>query len=378
MAGRFNKKVSQLFLGVVEKGAVIHTERLNKKTIITLDIKLLTNYIAGEETPEEVQSIQSWLKESPTHQVMLHKLEKIWNLASEEDSGYRMFNTNQDWAVLQSRIEDDSWIADNRAHTRGSIFGLNTTWSIAARVAAIFLLAGLFGLYTYKMFYTPMPENPATPLKEITMDPGLRGGVTLSDGTKVYLNSHSKITLPSAFSADAREVTLEGEAYFDVAKNPNKPFIIKTKGAIVQVLGTSFVIRSYEGDQSVQTVVKEGVVSFRPSNMPINEGVILTKGKLARLNLKNNMMETEQVDDLDIYLSWKDGYLKFSNASMKEVAKQLQRKYAIKVEFGSKGIEDLHLTAELKSRSMKNVIQTISTSLDLRYQIDENKITFNF
>jgi ferric-dicitrate binding protein FerR (iron transport regulator) len=343
-----------------------------------LDIKLLTKYIAGEAAPEEVQSIERWLEESPDHLEMMNKLEKIWDLASEEESGGVLFNTNQDWAVLQSRIEDDNLLAENRTQARGSIFGLNTTWSIAVRVAAIFLLAGLFGLYTYKMFYTPAPENPAVPLKEITMNPGLRGGVTLSDGTKVYLNSHSKITLPSVFSADTREVTLEGEAYFEVAKNPNKPFIIKTKGAIVQVLGTSFVVRSYEGDKTVQTVVEEGVVSFRPANMPINEGVILTKGKLARLNLKNNMMETEQVDDLDIYLSWKDGYLKFKNTTMKEVAKQLERKYAIKVEFDCKKIADLHLTAELKSRSMKNVIQTISNSLDLHYHIDDKKITFSY
>lgn len=343
-----------------------------------MNIKLLSKYIAGESSPEEVKDIEKWLEESTANKEKLAKLGKIWQLASEEKEGYTVFNTDQNWAVLQSRIEDDNLVLANRANSRGSIFGLNSAWSIAVRVAAIFLLAGLFGLYTYKTFYTPIPENPAAPLKEITMDAGSRGGVTLSDGTKVYLNSHSKLILPSVFSADTREVVLEGEAYFDVAKNPNKPFIIKTKGAIVQVLGTSFVVRNYEGDNSVQTVVEEGVVSFRPENRPINEGLILTKGKLARLNLKNNEMVTEQVNDLDVYLSWKEGYLKFSNATMKEVAKQLERKYDIDVEFSSKQIEELHLTAELKSRSMKNVIQTISTSLDLRYKIDKQKVTFSF
>src|SRR5690606_7580202 len=107
----------------------------------------------------------------------------------------------------------------------------------------------------------------------ITMTRGKRGGVTLSDGTKVYLNAQSKIILPNVFSADSREVKLEGEAYFDVAKNPNKPFVIRTKGAVVQVLGTSFVVRNYEGDHSVQTVVEEGIVSFRSENKPVSEGI---------------------------------------------------------------------------------------------------------
>lgn len=343
-----------------------------------MNIKLLTKYLAGETTPEEVKEIKVWLSESPANEMKMRELKEIWELSGEEDNKYKIFNANMDWAVLQSRIEDD-WLASGaRSVPRGSMFGLNTAWSLVARMAAIFLLAGLFGLYTYKAIYVPAPENAAPALKEITMNRGKRGGVTLSDGTKVYLNAQSKIILPSVFSADSREVELEGEAYFDVAKNPNKPFVIRTKGAVVHVLGTSFVVRNYEGDNSVQTVVEEGIVSFRSENKPVNEGIILTKGKLGRLNLKTNEMVTESVQDLALYLGWKEGFLRFEHTAMKEVAKQLERRYDIEVTFDSEKIGDLHLTAELKSRSLQNVIHTISTSLGLKYKIDQHKVSFSY
>tara|TARA_R100001224_G_scaffold113683_1_gene100079 strand:- start:4559 stop:5206 length:648 start_codon:yes stop_codon:yes gene_type:complete len=208
------------------------------------------------------------------------------------------------------------------------------------------------------------------------MDKGYRGGVTLSDGTKVYINSDSKIIIPKVFKSNKREVFLEGEAFFEVAKNPNKPFLIRTKGAIVEVLGTSFAVRNYPGDNIIQTVVSEGTVSFSSDNKSINNGVILTAGNLGRLNLDNNEIKTEHVSDIDFYLSWKDGYLTFQNEKMKEVAKQLERKYDIEVVFDSKEIADMKLTAELRSRSLVRVLETISMSLKIDYTLLHDRVSF--
>ncbi len=342
-----------------------------------MDIKLIAKYLANECTNDEIATIEEWLSENSENVERMKELERIWTVSEKETEFDNVFNPELDWAVLQSRIEDEQLVFNSRSGARGGMFSLNSAWSVAIRVAAIFLLAALLATYTYKSFYVHESEVIENVFREISMTKGQRGGVTLSDGTKVYLNSDSKIVLPSVFEADLREVYLEGEAFFDVAKNPNRPFIIKTNGAIVQVLGTSLSVRNYAGDKIVQTVVEEGVVSFRAEDKSLNEGVILTAGKLGRLNLEDKVIVKEQVDDLDLYLSWKEGYLKFNDASMKEVAQQLERKYDIEVNFVSKDIADLHLTAELKSRSINNVLQTIATSLGLQYKLNQDRVDFS-
>lgn len=342
-----------------------------------MNTALLTKFLAGEASHQEAEQIEEWAQAHPDNQCRLQELTEMWNLSEKTSIPAHFFDADMDWAVLQNRIEDDEHHTKTRSAKRGRIFGLNTAWSTALRVAAIFVLASLAGLYIYKANYVPeKPEAVVEAMKEIVMSKGKRGGVTLSDGTKVYLNADSKLLLPEVFSEDIREVELEGEAYFDVAKNPNKPFIIKTKGAVVQVLGTSFVIKNYKEDEAVQAVVEHGVVSLRPASKPVEEGVILTKGKLGRLDLKNNRLITEEVENLDEYLSWKEGFLVFNNATMKEVAQSLERKYDVQVAFDSNEIKDLRLTADFKTKAMDYVLKTISTSLDIDYKIQEKRITF--
>ncbi len=342
-----------------------------------MDIELLTKYLAGESSQEEARRVEEWAAAHPKNNAKLQELAEVWSLSAKTNLPAHLFNADVDWAVLQNRIEDDYHHTKMRSGKRGGVFGIKTVWSAVVRVAAIFVLAGLAGLYIYKANYVPKNEDAAAlTLKEIVMPKGKRGGVTLSDGTRVFLNADSKLLLPEVFSDNMRKVELEGEAYFDVTKNPNKPFIIKTKGAVVQVLGTSFVIRSYAEDETVQTVVEHGVVSLRSESKPIEEAVILTQGKLGRLNLKNNRLVTEEVENLNEYISWKDGFLVFNNATMKEVAKSLERKYDVRITFDSNQIKDLRLTAEFKTKAMDYVLKTISASLDLDYKINEKRIIF--
>lgn len=342
-----------------------------------MNIELLTKYLAGESSQEEARRVEDWAAAHPQNNAKLQELTEVWNLSAKTSLPAHLFNADVDWAVLQNRIEDDYHHTKARSGKRGSVFGMKTVWSAVVRVAAIFVLAGLAGLYIYKANYVPKNEDVAAQtMKEIVMPKGKRGGVTLSDGTRVFLNADSKLLLPEVFSENMRKVELEGEAYFDVTKNPNKPFIIKTKGAVVQVLGTSFVIRSYEEDKAVQTVVEHGVVSLRAEDEPVEEGVILTQGKLGRLNLKNNRLITQEVESLKEYIGWKDGFLVFNDAAMKEVAKSLERKYDVQVTFESNEIKELRLTADFKTKAMDYVLKTISASLDIEYKVQEKRITF--
>jgi ferric-dicitrate binding protein FerR (iron transport regulator) len=192
----------------------------------------------------------------------------------------------------------------------------------------------------------------------------------------VSLNSESSITLPDRFKSDVREVYLNGEAFFEVAKNEEKPFKIYVNGTVIEVLGTSFAVRAFPDDESVRTTVVEGLVSFRSQDEDISEGVLLSAGDLGEFNLKRKKISKEFIENLDPYISWKEGYLTFEQASMTEVRKQLERKYDIEVVFEDSNIELLELTAELKSRSLRNVLETISLSLGLEFELDQEIVRF--
>ena len=208
------------------------------------------------------------------------------------------------------------------------------------------------------------------------MNKGQRGSVTLSDGTLVSLNSESSITLPNTFKSDVREVYLQGEAFFEVSRMEDKPFLIYVNGTVVEVLGTSFAVRAFPDDEMVRTTVVEGLVSFRSESDGIEEGILLAAGDLGEFNLKQKRLSKEKIQNLAPYLSWKEGYLTFENATMDEVKRQLERKYDIQVLFAEKDIKLLELTAELKSRSLRNVLETISLSLDLSFDLDQEVVEF--
>ncbi|MEP1151688.1 MAG: FecR domain-containing protein [Balneola sp.] len=344
---------------------------------LELDTKLLAKFLAEECDAAEKQLVLEWLSKDSSNKEDMKEFEKIWEASKHSDSLEDSFDTNIEWVVLQNRIEDDSVAFTNKPVNSSSWLSLyNPLLPTLTRVAALFLISALIGVFFFDRFYVPPSDSPEPILNEISMEKGHRGGVTLSDGTKVYINSDSKIIIPNIFKDNVREVHLEGEAYFDVAKNPNKPFLIRTNGAVIEVLGTSFTIRNYPGDGVVQTVVEEGTVSFRPDTKKGEDGVILTAGNLGRLNLGSNIINTEQIEDIGFYLSWKDGYLKFKDESMKEVAKQLERKYDLEVVFDSKEIADMNLTAELRSRSLVRVLETISVSLKIDYTFVQDRVTF--
>ena len=343
-----------------------------------MQAELLARYLSKECTTQEYLEVECWLRLSEDHVEKLKTYEQLWrdsaNLVKLEDGS----DSNMDWSVLQSRIEAEDLneemnkpkLLSSRSRT-----AYNNV-SYFSRIAAIITLMFLVGFYGSQFFEQPLPEEVEPVFKEISMNKGQRGSVTLSDGTLVSLNSESSISLPNTFKSDVREVYLEGEAFFEVARMEGKPFLIYVNGTVLEVLGTSFAVRAYPDDEMVRTTVVEGLVSFRSESDGIEEGVLLAVGDLGEFNLKQKRLSKEQVQNLAPYLSWKEGYLTFEKATMDEVKKQLERKYDIEVQFVEKDIELLELTAELKSRSLRNVLETISLSLDLSFDLDQEVVEF--
>lgn len=348
-----------------------------------MDIKLIARYLADECSSADEEKVDRWLQSDPENRKLMKEFRRIWKATGGESVEFdQVFDTEEDWEELRNRLIKE---ADQKEASVSSLHSgsnqrldLNARISQFMRVAAVIVVASLIGFVVYQQISNQnsqkaAPVEPA--LREIAMEKGQRGSLTLSDGTKVKLNAESRIILPNSFEQDKREVTLEGEAFFDVVPNPDRPFIIRTGNAVIRVLGTSFGIRSYSADKSVRVVVKEGRVSLQSQKTDIDKAV-LSAGEMGELFLVDNRITTEKVEDLDLFLSWTNGYLKFKNTPMEEVAIQLERKYDIEVKFDQPELKELRLTAELKSRSIRYNLDAISTSLEVEYKMDQQMVVF--
>ncbi|MEN2401452.1 FecR domain-containing protein [Flavobacterium sp. MC2016-06] len=195
--------------------------------------------------------------------------------------------------------------------------------------------------------------------------------VNLSDGTKVWLNSKSSLRYPVEFSGDTRTVTLEGEAYFEVTKNPHSPFTVKTKSGNVTVLGTHFNVSSYIEDQVFAATLAEGKVKVsNNANVSDKTDVFLVPGQQARINNKTDgIIRVAEVDPA-AYTAWKDGKFYFENEDLKSILTKMARWYNFNVKFESKSLEQVKFTGiVLKEEPIDHLLDIISKTSNINYKI---------
>jgi len=207
---------------------------------------------------------------------------------------------------------------------------------------------------------------------------GKRKEIILNDGTKVWLNSGSKLIFPAYFSDDKREVYLEGEAIFEVAHNPKKPFFVKANAYNVQVLGTVFNISNYKDDDAIKTVLKSGSVQINYENnrlLSTTESIKITPNTLAVYHKNHKKVNTQQVK-VDTYFSWRDGVFIFKNDSMASIMKKLSRYYDLEIIINNKNIATHTFSGHLDVKEDINlVMKTIITAENsaFNYTITEDK-----
>lgn len=199
-----------------------------------------------------------------------------------------------------------------------------------------------------------------------------RGGecmIKLDDGTKVWVNAETKLKYPVAFVGDRREVVLEGEAFFDVAKN-EKPFIVKTSFGDVRVLGTAFGISAYASEPESYTTLVRGKVSVEREGI---KPVVILPGEQV-VTFKDGKMIKQEVD-VEEFVGWKDGIYVFKEKSLGEIMKTLERWYNISVDFQEKSLVDLPFTGNLKRYDDINVFfDALTRTGDMKYRVEGNQV----
>ena len=199
--------------------------------------------------------------------------------------------------------------------------------------------------------------------------------VRLSDGTKVWLNSKSSLKYPVKFSGNTRDVTLEGEAYFEVSKNPHSPFTVKTKSGNVTVLGTHFNVSAYQEDKKFETTLAEGKVKISQiSKTEKNESVILKPGQQASVH--NETIKVAEVDPYG-YSAWKDGKFYFENENLKSILDKMERWYNFNVRFEQKSLEQIKFTGiVLKDQPIDQFLDIIRKTSNVKYKITKINQTY--
>lgn len=192
--------------------------------------------------------------------------------------------------------------------------------------------------------------------------------IVLADGTKVFLNAVSSIKYPTQFNGDQRVVELDGEAYFEVAKNKNKPFIVKSGVHNIEVLGTHFNVHAYDNESAIKTTLLEGSVAVSSKNQKI----VLKPGQQSSVSANSNKIGIKEVDT-EAAIAWKNGRFKFDNADLKSVMKQLERWYGIKVEYRG-DVSDVRFNGgTFRNKNLSEVLKVLELS-NIKFKVEGKTI----
>lgn len=183
--------------------------------------------------------------------------------------------------------------------------------------------------------------------------------LVLADGTKVWLNAASSITYPTAFSGKTREVSITGEAFFEVARDKAKPFVVRTGEESIEVVGTSFNVHAYAEEGGMKTSLEEGVV--RVGEFTLQPGEAYHQGKVAKTNLQQDV-------------AWKNGYFNFEETDLITAMRQLSRWYDIEVRYGPHFVNQTMGGKMQRTLTLSQVMEAFA-ALGIRYQM-ENKTMF--
>jgi len=206
---------------------------------------------------------------------------------------------------------------------------------------------------------------------------GKRSEIVLADGSKVWLNSGSKLIFPAVFLGDKREVYLEGEAIFEVIHNEKQAFVVKTDKQNIEVLGTVFNVSNYPEDNNIYTVLKSGSIQLSYKNNSIlqtTEHIQISPNTLTTYNKMDQSIATDSVD-VEKYFSWRDGIFIFKNDSLKSIMKKIARYYNVEIVINDQNLANQTFSGYLDVKeSIENVMKTIEETETSRfeYQLTEN------
>jgi transmembrane sensor len=306
----------------------------------------------------------NWMKSNPDKIQAVNKArEIIGQLKFKED-----FLSDQEVELMLGNI-----IAQDVSGSAGRIIDLKRQgYRRWAKIAASFLLVLSF-VYAYHYFLSA--SDPTVAFKKITNPKGQRTRIKLPDESIVYLNASSTLTFPEVFSGPERTVELTGEAFFEIIKDPTKPFVVRTGNIKTVVLGTSFNVRSFEADSSIDVSLVAGKVRVvRGHTAAGNHEHALLPGEQLTYHKGDGSFEKSNFKVLDA-TGWKDGVLVFNNTDFAGFIEKLEQWYGVEIDVVGQPSEKWHVNGHFDNESLKEVLVGIQFVYDIDYTINGNRVT---
>ena len=319
---------------------------------------LIVKYLSREATHEEIKQLKFWVEASIENENKFAELKNSFALASSK------LAPDNRTANFEELI--NQFLKKNKTKK----ITLSRVYKIAAAIFFPVLLAVSAWLYYNQYFVTSEPVYT-----EVIAPPKHNSQVLLSDGTQVWLSPESKLIYEQQYGKNSRHVKLIGEGYFEVVRNTKIPFIVETQNLNIKVLGTSFNVEAYNDDERIRTTLVRGAVELNSEKL--KSPVRLTPGDRFTLDLVNNSAEIEKVNT-EIYRLVKDGLLIFKRNNLNEVCRKLERWFMIPIEYDGKGNTDLEFTAKFEDESIERILEIVSETFPINYQIRNNQIIIKY
>ena len=315
-----------------------------------MEYEKIIKYLQGLADDIEKKQLFAWIEESSSNKDEFISIKKAWALTSRaNENAQAVWNTK-----IKTRLES------SRKRKL-----LATYLQRAAILIAMFSLGSL-------MSYFIVTKNQAS--EQIYADGfhvevplGQTSNVELPDGTIVMLNSGSSISYSSDFSVGKREVEITGEAYFDVQKDKEHPFIVKSPLLDIKVYGTSFNVEAYPEDNTFSTTLIEGSISVLNKNG--DELSLLKPGENALMDDSQSNLKISQVDT-EMFTSWREGIVTFRNEKLGDIAQKMERWFNVEIQIQNKVLkEESYYITILRNKPIDQVLEVLEITSNLHYEI---------
>lgn len=298
---------------------------------------VLFKYFKGYASVEEEKEILDWIDASEENRKALQKERMLYDIALFADE------------------------KQQQKQNKGARILPLLKWS--ARIAAVVVIAIGCGL-----FFKDYQYNKNALMQTITVPVGQRAQITLADGTQVWLNAKSTLTYASNFGRTERNVTLDGEAYFEVAKNKEIPFYVTTERNRVEAVGTAFNVCAYKGSNDFETTLTEGIVDIYAAGIEKPITRLLENEFFADYNGKRKKTVLPSYD----YLRWKEGLYCFDDSELGHILSRLELYYNVKITVNNTKLLSNRYTAKFKEQDgIEHVLKVIQKDQHFKYTINE-------
>jgi ferric-dicitrate binding protein FerR (iron transport regulator) len=308
--------------------------------------ELIHKYLKGDTLPQENLDILAWIEES-----------------AENRKEFMQFRRLYDKAIWSESKDENIKIEGKLLNTKFSIRFFKDLLKVAAVIA--FAIGGTLLVQNG----TIKPTVAIIQIVEVPL--GQHANLTLSDGTRVSLNSNSKLRFPTTFDADNRTVFLDGEGYFEVSHNARKPFHVMTQKCDLKVLGTTFNVFAYNNSRIFETSLLKGSVLV--SSVETSQNVLLRPNE--KVQIKDGKLIASKIKSEEDFL-WRRGIYEFENESLNEIFKKLESYYQTQIIVRNTDISQYKCTGKFRQRDgIEHIIKVLRNSHEFNYQIDEETNT---